>query len=267
MRYLLILSLFMLWPIAAWPASQHPLTTIELQGRSAEELMPIIRPLLAPDDALSGKDNLLFVRTDEATVSQIRQLLHEIDRPLNNLLVTVRTGVDMSRERLEAGIRGDIVLDDPQKSEVETRLNKQYKTQHKGSTQQLRVIEGQAAYINVGQSIPYPSGNVVHTPHGGYGSYGIQYREAPEGFYALPRLRGDTVLIEINPRRDRLSPQGGGRIETSSLHTTVSGQLGEWIRIGGITEDQNGKTTGILSTGKKKSEEDREVWMRVDLVR
>lgn len=267
MRKHLILTLFLMLPITAWSASQHPLTTIELEGRSAEELMPIIRPLLAPDDALSGKGNLLFVRTDEATLSQIRQLLDKIDRPLNNLLVTVRTGVDMSRERLEAGVRGDIVLDDPQKSEVEARLNKQYKTQNKGSTQQLRVLEGQAAFINVGQSIPYPSGNVIHTPHGGYGSYGIEYREAPEGFYALPRLRGDTVFIEINPRRDRLSPQGGGRIDTNNLHTTVSGRLGEWIRIGGIGESQDGKTTGIFSTGKKKSEEDREVWMRVDLIR
>jgi len=259
--------IFLLLPLVSWAAPSDPLTTIELKGRSAEEIMPIIRPLLGPNDALSGKDHLLFLRTDQATVSQIRQLLDQIDRPLNNLLITVRTGVDMSHEKARAGVTGQIVINDPEQSEVDVRLDKRYKTEKRGSTQQLRVIEGQPAFINVGQAIPYPSGQVTHTPHGSYGNYGIQYREAPQGFYVLPRLRGDQVFIEINPRRDQLSPQGGGRIDTTSLHTTISGQLGEWIRLGGVDETQQGTQSGITSTGKKKSDEDREVWMRVDLIR
>jgi type II secretory pathway component GspD/PulD (secretin) len=267
MRLFHLYWLFLLLPLVTWAAPSDPLTTIELKGRSAEEIMPIIRPLLAPQDALSGKDNLLFLRTDQATVSQIRQLLNEIDRPLNNLMITVRTGVDMSHEKARAGVKGKIVINDPQQSEVEARLDKQYRTQNRGSIQQLRVIEGQPALINVGQAIPYPSGQVTYTPHGSYGNYGIEYREAPEGFYVLPRLRGDKVFIEINPRRDRLSPEGGGRIDTTSIHTTVSGQLGEWIRLGGVDDTQQGTQSGILSTGKKKSDEDQEVWVRVDLIR
>lgn len=262
-----LMVLLLLAPLLAWAATDDPLTTIELKGRSAEEIIPIIRPLLAADDAITGKGNLLFVRTDPASVSQIRRLLEEIDRPLNNLLITVRTGVDMSYERSDAGVKGNIVLDKPGQSDIDMRLDKQYRTQNRGSTQQLRVIEGQPAFINIGQAIPYPAGSVVHTPHGSYGNYGIEYRETPDGFYVLPRLRGDQVTIEINPRHDQLSPQGGGRIDTTSLHTTVSGRLGEWIRLGGVEESQDGSQAGILSTGKKKSEEDREVWIRVNLIR
>jgi type II secretory pathway component GspD/PulD (secretin) len=267
MRLLNLSWWLLLLPLVSWAAPTDPLTTIELKGRSAEEIIPIIRPLLAPDDALTGKDNLLFLRTDEGTVSQIRQLLDQIDRPLNNLLITVRSGVDMSHEKAQAGVKGEIIINDPQQSEVDVRLDKRYKTEKRGSTQQLRVIEGQPAFINIGQAIPYPSGQVTHTPHGSYGNYGIQYREAPQGFYVLPRLRGDRVFIEINPRRDELSPQGGGRIDTTSLHTTITGELGEWIRLGGVDETQQGTQSGIISTGKKKSDEDREVWMRVDLIR
>jgi type II secretory pathway component GspD/PulD (secretin) len=267
MRLSYLSWLFLLLPLVSWAAPTDPLTTIELKGRSAEEIMPIIRPLLAPKDALSGKDNLIFLRTDPATVEQIRQLLDQIDRPLSNLLITVRTGVDMSREKAQAGVTGQIVIDDPEQSEVDVRLDKRYKTQTRGSIQQLRVIEGQPAFINIGQAIPYPSGQVRHTPHGSYRNYGIEYREVPKGFYVLPRLRGDKVFIEINPRSDQLSPEGGGRIDTTSLHTTISGQLGEWIRLGGVDETQQGKQSGIISTGKKKSDEDREVWVRVDLIR
>jgi type II secretory pathway component GspD/PulD (secretin) len=261
------LLLFLLISQPVWAASNDPLTTIELKGRSADEVIPIIRPLLAPEDAITGKGNLLIMRTDPATVSQIRQLLKEIDRPLNNLLITVRTGVDMSHEQSSAGVSGNVVINKPGESDIDMRLSKQYQTQNRGSTQQLRVLEGQPAFINVGQAIPYPSGTVVQTPRGGYSSYGIDYREAPQGFYALPRLRGDEVTIEINPRNEQPSPQGGGRIDTTSMHTTVTGRLGEWIRIGGVTDTQDEHRKGIISTGKKKSDEDREVWLRVDLIR
>ena len=264
---LMFLLMFLLILQPVWAASSDPLTTIELKGRSAEEIIPIVRPLLAPDDAITGKGNLLFLRTDPATVSQIQQLLREIDRPLNNLLITVRTGVDMSHEQSSAGISGNVVINKPADNNLDMHLSKQYQTQNRGSTQQLRVIEGQPAFINVGQAIPYPSGTVVQTPRGSYGSYGIDYREAPQGFYALPRLRGDEVTIEINPRHDQPSAQGGGRIDTTSMHTTVSGRLGEWIRIGGVTDTQDENRKGIISTGKKKSDEDKEVWLRVDLIR
>jgi type II secretory pathway component GspD/PulD (secretin) len=262
-----LLLLFLLIAQPIWAASNDPLTTIELKGRSAEEIIPIIRPLLAPEDAITGKGNLLILRTDPASVSQVRQLLREIDRPLNNLLITVRTGVDMSHEQSSAGVSGNVVIDNPGESDIDMHLNKQYRTQNRGATQQLRVIEGQPAFINVGEAIPYPSGSVVRTPHGSYGSYGIDYRETPQGFYALPRLRGNEVYIEINPRHDQPSPQGGGRIDTTSMHTTVSGHLGEWIRVGGATDMQDENRKGIISTGKKKSDEDREVWLRVDLIR
>jgi type II secretory pathway component GspD/PulD (secretin) len=259
---LLFLFLLILQPV--WAASNDPLTTIELKGRTAEEIVPIIRPLLAPEDAITGKGNLLILRTDQASVSQVRQLLQVIDRPLNNLLITVRTGADMSHEQSSAGISGNVVINKPGESDIDMHLSKQYQTQNRGSTQQLRVIEGQPAFINVGQSIPYPSGTVVQTPHG---SYGIDYREAPQGFYALPHLRGDEVYIEINPRHDQPSAQGGGRIDTTSMHTTVTGRLGEWLRIGGVTDTQDEHRKDIISTGEKKSDEDTEVWLRVDLIR
>lgn len=264
---LLVLSLLCALSFIANAAPSDPLTTIELRGRSAEELIPVIRPLLAPDDGLSGRGNLLFLRADANTVAEVRRLLDQIDRPPRNLLITVRTGEDMSRENARLGVEGHIDLTEPDQSEIRAEASKRYQTAGRGSTQQLRVLEGQLAYITIGQSIPYPSGGYGHTPYGPYAHYSLQYRDTHNGFLVLPRLQGDRINLEINPRREQLSRQGGGKIDTAGIDTVVSGALGEWIRLGGINEEQDGRSSGILSTGAKRSEQDAEVWVRVELIR
>jgi len=266
MHRLLFIGL-LLCPLLSWAGPAAPLTTIELQGRSAEELIPVIRPLLAPDDGISGRGNLLFLRADSDTVTQVRQLLDQIDRPLQNLLITVRTGEDMSRENARLGIEGHIDITEPSESALRAEASKRYQTGSRGTTQQLRVLEGQLAYITIGQSIPYPSGSVGHTPYGPYTHYSLQYRDTHNGFLVLPRLQGDRVTLEINPQREQLSRQGGGKIDTVGIHTMISGVLGEWIRLGGITEQTDGQASGILSTGAKRSEQDAEIWVRVTRIR
>jgi hypothetical protein len=259
-----LISTLLLIPCLALAGPGDPLTTLELRYRTAEDLIPTLKPLLGPEDAISGQGGLLFLRTDQATVQQIQGLLDQIDRRPANLMISVRTGTDMQREKQAIGISGDIRLDDPQQSEIRGTATSRYQTRDRGNLQQLRVLEGRTAYIDYGQSVPYPTISAGAGPYGHYQHYGMQYRDLHRGFVVRPRLSGDQVFLDINPRDERLSQQGAGMIDSSGLQTTINGQLGQWIRLGGTSETMSENNSGILSTGRKRSDLDNEIWVRVE---
>ena len=55
------------------------LEIIALKHRSAEEVLPVIRPLLDQGDAASGMNYQLILRTSPRNLEQIRRLLESID--------------------------------------------------------------------------------------------------------------------------------------------------------------------------------------------
>jgi type II secretory pathway component GspD/PulD (secretin) len=71
-------------------ALAQSLEVIDLQHRTAEEIIPVLRPLLEPGGALSGKDYKLFVRASAANVKQLRQALAQLDRQPRQLFVSER---------------------------------------------------------------------------------------------------------------------------------------------------------------------------------
>jgi hypothetical protein len=58
-----------------------PVEIIELQHRSADDLLPHIAPLLGPRDTLTGTGHRLIVRTSPGRLRQVRELVEELDRP------------------------------------------------------------------------------------------------------------------------------------------------------------------------------------------
>jgi type II secretory pathway component HofQ len=88
-----------LWPLVALAAAlgtatamAQDLEIIELQHRRAEDVIPIVQPLLDPGGVLSGVDDKLLVRTTPANLAQIREAVAAIDRPQRQLLITVGQG-------------------------------------------------------------------------------------------------------------------------------------------------------------------------------
>ncbi len=69
------------------------------------------------------------------------------------------------------------------------------------------------------------------------------YQQLGTGFYVRPRVHGEQVTVEINPSRQRESLEGRGQITTQSLHTTVSGRLGEWLAIGAVQEESRDRSS------------------------
>ena len=91
--------------LAAAPVVQaQSLETIPLRYRTAEDLLPILQPLVPQGSAITGTGNVLLVRTDAATLRQLREAVARLDRAPRQLLITV--GQAMSARGSGTSVRG-----------------------------------------------------------------------------------------------------------------------------------------------------------------
>ena len=79
LAFLLAALLFALTGIASVSRAES-LEVIQLQHRMAEDLLPILQPLLPPGSVLTGTGDVLLVRTDPATLDQLRATVMQLDR-------------------------------------------------------------------------------------------------------------------------------------------------------------------------------------------
>ena len=234
-RWLLMLLVGGL-PVLA--AAQQEMEIIALRHRTLEQLLPTLQPLLEPGGTISGMNDQLILRASPRNREQIRRALAAIDTPARRLLIRVSQHRDSSVAASTYERRGSQAI---------------------GSTQVVQVIEGGRALIQVGQSLPVPLQRVAIGPRGVLINEGIIYRDLGQGFYAVPRVVGQRVTVEISPQFD--SPGGyRGSIDTQRLTTTVSGRLGEWLELGGSSQQ-----TGLSEPGSVQSGSDwRSVWLLVE---
>jgi len=261
-RVFLTLVLFILSNLAIADASSRQAYVIELQNQPPENLIQTIKPLLGDGDGISSYDNELIITTDAQHIATIRQLVEQLDKPLLNLLISVKNNnegsVTTNSDELGGEIKqGQIILGTgkPVTSHKDgvtieshglsytTRTTRQsFSTR---AQQQVRAIEGSPAFIYTGQSINLPTrdanGNVYNTEV-----------DANKGFYVNAHVNGDRVQLEItvsNDAFDQNSQNHNGPVRnTQRLSTSVSGRVGEWISLSGITL---GDSNNSNSTVKK----------------
>jgi len=268
-------------------ALADPIQSIQLKHRPADEIIPVIKPLLAPDDSLTGQGYQLFIRTSEKNFEQIKQMVSKLDTAAQLLLISVFQGND--RELRALGVSGNFNYQDSQGNVRLGSSNKsakrgadvQYSTRnasagaHTLSTRgrlsdnpihQLRITAGSEGYIETGESIPYFSGSYWRGGRHGIVEGGVDYKDIDTGFYVLPRVHGEQVTLDVSPYKQSQSRQRGGTIETQRASTRITGQLGQWLTIGGVTEQTRRSSTGVGSYGSTQSRDNASIWIKADLV-
>jgi type II secretory pathway component GspD/PulD (secretin) len=253
------------------------LETLTLQHRLAEDLIPILRPLVPASAAITGAGNVLLVRADEATLAQVRAAVATLDRAPRQLLITVGqvTALDTS----DRDVRGSATVSS---GNVQVGVNQPAQAQPgaqvvlRGSTTQeriqgvssVRALEGYEAYVTVGESRPFTSSAVIATPRGGTSiSQSTTYRDVQSGFYATPHLSGDRVTLDISPVQQQAAPGRRDGVATQSITTAVSGRLGEWLAIGGASTSRDGSGTGLVTWGARTELTQYSAWVKVEEVR
>jgi len=221
-------------------SGQGALEVIPLRHRTADQVLPALRPLMEPGATLTGQGTQLIVRTSPDNLAELRRALADLDRPLSRLQISVR--FEDALERAAQGVETSGRITN-RGSSVDVRVQDRQSAATGRVDQRVQVLEGASAFISTGRSTPV------------YDATGL--RETVTGFEAIPRLAGGGVLVEIAQRRDTPARQ-------QSLSTTVSGRLGEWLEIGGAVEAASRDESAILSARSSASARTGRVWLRVD---
>src|SRR5688572_25798016 len=96
-------------PVAA---AQMVLEVIPLKYRTAEELIPILQPMLPREGSISGLRGQLVIRTTAANLEEVRKILSSIDVAPRRLLITVAQDLASERTRRGAEVSGTLRSDD-----------------------------------------------------------------------------------------------------------------------------------------------------------
>ncbi len=265
-------------------AHASEMVVIELNSRTAEEVIPLLRPMLAPGGSISGLKDKLVIRTTAANLAELRAILAVVDAQPRRLQITVRQGASAQKRDLDVDISGSVGDDDVRVTLPDSRAHTSRTTgadasdaqrqddgirvqasaansaASRAAQQSVQVLEGNDAYIAVGQSIP------VRGRSAAGGEY-VEYRDVVTGFYATPRVNGDRVTVALATSSDTVHNRNKGSARIQRADTVVSGRLGEWIEVGSVSQSSEGRGTGIVWYRSEETSEARRIYIKVDEIR
>ncbi len=253
----------------------NPMEIIQLKARPANEIIQIIKPMLDPDDSITGANNQLIIRAKPERIAEVRKILEKIDRPARKLIIYVRQGAIYNLNR--DGVSADINAKLGRHARITTgrttrpgsariRARSASTRSELDSTQHVQTLEGKPAFIATGKSVPIDeqtttiSGGVVQQQNT------VRYRDVTTGFYVIPYLNGDQVSLNVSPQMQRQSSIHG-TYDITNAQTTLRGQIGEWITVGGVASSIDRNRSDILRRSQTSGHDERSIQLLVQEIR
>ncbi|MDO9205253.1 secretin N-terminal domain-containing protein [Methylotenera sp.] len=273
--YRLLLSLYFLFttillPLHAIAATDFKI--IDLQHRFAEDIIPIIQPLAGSEGAVTGMQNHLIIRATPERMIEIEQVISTLDVARQNLKITVSHQNNLQTEREGVAVSGrkqignvDIGTNRYQKNVrdgVQLDIENSQHNTRSSSNQYINVIDGEAAFIRVGQSVPFTQEWVTLTRRYIRLQKTTEFIDISTGFSVRPRSIGDEIELQITPRIAQLNQRG--YIDFEELNTTVRVKRGEWLNLGNIMQDKDEVSRAILSQQNSIQSRNNNLSIRVE---
>ena len=110
----------------------------------------------------------------------------------------------------------------------------------------IRVLEGEGAFIAVGQEVPFTRDLAVVA--GKYNAYArsVEYKTVTTGFWVRPQMAGDKVLLDIAPQLMSVGGQREERIDFQKLHSRVLVEPGQWVDLAGQMQNSDELSAAIF---------------------
>jgi Bacterial type II and III secretion system protein/Bacterial type II/III secretion system short domain len=267
MRKLLLVGFLFLAANIAWAETEFKIIT--LQHRFAQDLLPTIQPMVGEDGSANAMDNNLIIRATPERMQAIEQVIATLDVARKNVRITVsHDDVRQSqRGRLDASAgasSGNVKVQIPHGADDGVRVgvdSRQSNSSLRGS-EFVSVLDGERAFIHVGQSVPYAQEWVVLTQHYLTIQKTTEFRDITTGFAVRPRYIGGQVELEITPRI--AVPNRTGFIDFEELSTVVRVTPGQWFDLGGTMQQRDDVSRAILSRQSGSGSRDTSLAIKVD---
>lgn len=265
--YLLTLSLFSLNTLAA-----TEFKIIDLQHHFAEDILPIIQPLVGIDGTATGMQNHLIIRASPEKMIEIEQIISTLDTERQNLRITVshqnslQTNDDnfsvSGRKRIGNTTIGTNRYPRNAADGVELDIENNQSSIRKNGHQFINVLDGGSAFIRVGQSIPYTQEWMVLTQRYANIQRTTEFVDISTGFSVRPRSIGTQIELQITPRIAQLNQNN--YIDFEELSTVVRVNRGEWLDLSGIMLQKDEVSRAILSKQNSGQNQSNALSIRVE---
>lgn len=243
--------------------AQQRMEIFTLRHRLAEHVLPVLQPLLEPGATMSAMSGKIIVRASPANLEQLRRALEAVDTETRRLMISVRQGGSAQEDDTRIGADGRVVIRNGQvggelRGEAGARS-----TRSSGQVlQTIQTVEDGEAWIYLGRSVPLPMNQVSYGPGGVVVSRGVQYVDVGSGFSVRPQLAGEQVVLQIAPQSQQMGR--GGVISGSGLATTVRGRLGQWLPLGGVSQQSERSGRATLGYESERGEVTSAYWIKVE---
>lgn len=256
----LTLLMAMAWTANAAEEQKESLHVLELKHRPANEIIPIIQPLLKGKGSVIGSEQQLFIRSSDATFAEIKSIISQIDSEKAKPRQFIITVIQGEHE----AIKRQMFHYNPYGQRYKVRSTNRKDTQD----HQVQVMEGHSAYIRLGQTVPQVGQAYSNWPYGqGYHGVSVEYRDIYSGMTVVPKMVGQQVQLMIKAQKQQLNSMGEHNVNTKEVASTVIAELGQWSQLGGTLEHGTiSSSQNYVRRSTKQKRSNYVVFIRADLV-
>lgn len=247
---------------------------ITLQHTFARDLLPIITPMVGQDGAASGMNNQLIIRANAERMREIEETIASLDVTRVNRKITVKSTNNLQTQQERAEATGAVKVGKvtvgndrrqsnssvPNSGRVDVERSSSNTSQN--SNQFISVLDGERAFIKVGQIVPFTQEWVLITRRYIQIDKTVDWREITTGFAVRPRAIGKQVELEITPRIAKLNSQG--YVDFEELTTILRVNLGDWVDIGGTMQSNDNVSRKILGIQNTASQQKSNLVIKVE---
>ena len=245
---------------------------ITLQHRFAEDILPTIRPLVGSEGAATGIQNQLIIRANPENMAEIEQIIANFDVERKNLRITVRHQSNLQSESDAVTVNGRKRFGNVEigsnkyprstREGVQIGIENSQNSSNTNGNQFVNVIDGEQAFIRVGQSVPFTQEWVTLTHRYAHVQQTTEFLDVTTGFAVRPRSIGDQIELKITPRIAKLNQNGF--IDFEELSTIVRINRGEWFDLAGTMQQKDDVSRAILSKQSNNQSQNNQLSIRVE---
>jgi type II secretory pathway component GspD/PulD (secretin) len=261
-RPLLAISVIFILPLAILVSlASAEVAIIQVNYREASDLLPMVKTLLSPDGkaSLDERTNSIIVVDTSTAIAEIQAFVATMDKPAEQVRVNFRfqetsrsTDRDISTSGRYSDEHGSVAIGGAEENGVHVSARDSI-SQHRGQTESfILVMSGSPAYLWVGREIPFTQRWFYLTHTYAHEVETVEFQRVETGFEVKPVVAGDRVHIEIVPRISSFD-EGAGVVRLTEASTKVTVLRGQWVTIGGTSEQSNEAVRAILSSGSSSS--------------
>lgn len=254
-------------------SSLAEVAVIKVNYRSASDILPLVETLLSSRGkaTLDTRTNSIIVNDTSESVAKIQALVANMDKPSEQVRIRFRfqeTGLSKDRDISASGkVSGDRWSVATGRSRREglhvrardTRVNRQ------GTTESfISVMSGSFAYIWVGKDIPFTEQWVSLSRRYARVVEKVNFQRVETGFEVRPVITGNSVHVEIVPRISSLEEGERGVVRLTEASTTINVPKGQWVAIGGSSEQSDEVIRDILASGSSSTNSTLSLSLKVE---